>query len=75
MIQHLNQLRQEGLGLHEATLLKGAENRFRPDSYDCLNHGVRVDPDITESWNRFRNPKTVGYCGRRWFDYHQHFLL
>ncbi len=29
MIQHLNQLRQEGLGLHEA-ILKGAENWLRP---------------------------------------------
>ncbi len=35
MIQYLNQLRQEGLGLHEA-ILKGAENWLRPVLMNAL---------------------------------------
>ncbi|GAX61652.1 silver efflux pump [Candidatus Scalindua japonica] len=43
MIQYLNQLRQEGLGLHEA-ILKGAENRLRPVLMTALTTALGLIP-------------------------------
>ncbi|MEE9605280.1 MAG: efflux RND transporter permease subunit [Candidatus Scalindua sp.] len=43
MIQHLNQLRQEGLGLHEA-ILKGAEDRLRPVLMTALTTALGFIP-------------------------------
>ena len=43
MIQYLNQLRQEGLGLHEA-ILKGAEDRLRPVLMTALTTALGLIP-------------------------------
>ncbi len=43
MIQHLNQLREEGLGLHEA-ILKGAEHRLRPVLMTALTTALGLMP-------------------------------
>ena len=43
MIQHLNQPKQEGLGLHEA-ILKGTENRLRPVLMTALTTALGLIP-------------------------------
>lgn len=43
MIQYFNQLRQEGLGLHEA-ILKGAEDRLRPVLMTALTTALGLIP-------------------------------
>ncbi len=43
MIQHLNQPRQEGLGLHEA-ILKGAEDRLRTVLMTALTTALGLIP-------------------------------
>ncbi len=43
MIQYLNQLREKGLGLHEA-ILKGAEQRFRPVLMTALTTALGLIP-------------------------------
>ncbi len=43
MIQHLNQLRQEGLSLNEA-ILKGAEDRLRPVLMTALTTALGLIP-------------------------------
>jgi cobalt-zinc-cadmium resistance protein CzcA len=43
MIQYLNQLRKEGLGLHEA-ILKGAEHRLRPVLMTALTTALGLIP-------------------------------